>query len=912
MVKFTVALFVKAMSNAKVSVMGSAAEKADADYRSLLESQTQLGDLNVTSATLDGAVSSYQTDLAAADAETDKANKTRLFDALAAATKKAVKDTQGPVKTWKQQGDRQRVLVTEINQSLNAQLDQIAAIRIDKMRTILTARLQPLKAQVVYASDADALTKHLGTLEGVRAAIADTDVDRMVAASETFGAESAAVAQSLSGVAATVGALQASALKTVMTNVLKNFQDRAKTLTAAPDDLFGLVYKSQGLTDLNEDLKGFDIEALRADLDQYQTDEAAMKANLTKLTQEAAKLPASPSTTEVNKRLAEASARLKPASQIADDAQLTAARADLEHMREGVDALELDVSSIGKYDQGLAEIFALYDQKKAEVAALPAGLLTDALKGSLTALLNTVVPLAEVQDAKEAKFALPKIVESLKAFDIQTYLKLAQSYQDRMSEWLYVFNQKSKEVAAVSDPAEKTILQKILDGFAAEPKPLGDITTIGELDTRLKKFADLEARFQGFDLKAAAAAALEKQNKDDTLRKEYDMELAALKTLIDSRVKELADTLGSGAKKALRDNFEAGMDEFSTLADGENPTQKLNTIRDRAKKVKDHQIKSDIETKKRLERADKRAAGAQSQIDGLTDPELQKKAQVALDNMKANLDRLKVGLNAGNMGNKMTVGAEGEGALKQVSLNSKEQMRAMNDAIKALSDSLKDPTGVKMLEFEGGDSFANSVTKMYGTLVAFGASHKGISPAEALSIQCYTGNDYSAMNRNRRGVEDNDRLDFLNKTCDQALAKMPTYPDVAWPAYRFETAWSQEVVDKRYARGRQFTCGVLWSTGARGTAVISPTSSPSIDHVIYGKKGKDVAALSANTGEGGQSRGNEFNPSSGRGEVLFPADSAFIVKARTDTPAEGMDKLVYVNKPYTGEMVTNLKEVSNG
>tara|TARA_R110002110_G_scaffold123298_1_gene299939 strand:+ start:27275 stop:30013 length:2739 start_codon:yes stop_codon:yes gene_type:complete len=912
MVKFTVANFVKAMSGAKVAVIGSTGEKAEVDYKSLLESQTQLGALNVTSAVLDSAVADYQAGLAAANLETDKAEKNRLFDELATTTRRAVKETQGPVKLWKQLGERQRTLITEINQTLGAQLGQIAAIKIGKIRTILKTRLEPLQVQVVFAGDAEALAKHLGKLEGVKATIADTDVGRLLTAAETYQAELAKIAQSLTDFKASVGAVPTSPLRSVMDGVLKTFQDNAKTLSAEPDDLFGLVYKSQGLTDLNDEIKGFDIAAAGVDLKQYQTNEAAIRARHSKITQEATNLPDSPLSTEVNQKLAACIAGLIPASQIANSAQLEKARADLPQLDADLAALELKSGSIAQYARDLAAVFTFYDQKKAQADALQAGALRDALKGSLTALLNTVVPLAEVKDLSVARPALSKVLDSFNAFDIPAYLKIAQTYQQRMGEWLSTFDERSKEVAAVSDAAARAAMQKFLDGFKAETKLLADITTIKELEERTKKFPDIEARLRGLDLNAAAADALEKQKGDDALLQTYQKELAALKSLIDSRVKELAGKLGSGAQNALRKEFETDLHRFGTLAAGENPNQKLTAIRNRAKEVAEHKISTDVESRKRLERADKRAAGAQSQIDGLTDPDLQKKAQAALDNMKAKLDQLKVGLNAGSMGAEMAIGAQGEGTFARTSLNSKEQMRAMDTAIKALTDSLKDATGVKMLEFEGGDAFADGMTKMYGALVAFGASHKGISPAEALSIQRYTGNDYSAMNRNRRGVEDSDRLDFLNKTCDEALAKMPAYPEAAWPSYRFETAWSQDVVDKRYAKGRQFTCGVLWSTGARGSAVIGAASSPSIDHVIYGKKGRDVAALSANTGEGARSGNNDFNPASGRGEVLFPADSAFTVQGRTDTPAANMDKLVYVNEPYQGKMDTNLKEVSNG
>lgn len=910
--KFTVSNFVKAMTGAKVAVMGNAREKAEADFAILLDCQMQLSNLNVSSGKLDAAIATYRTSLTAADAATDKGTKVALFDALAAETKRVVKETLGPFKSWKKLAQRQTTLVMGINEAFGAQLDQIATIKTEKIKTILNARLRPLQKQAVFADDADALSKHLTTLEALRATISETDVGRHVTASETFLAERDKLRQSLSGFEASVGALQPSALKTLMDSHLKSFQDKAKILGKDPEDLFGLVYKSQDLTDLNETITGFDIAGLKALIDRYQTAETSFSTKLSQVQQVAANLPASPATTEVQKNIAACAAKLIPTSQIGDPAKLESVLADLPSLETELESLELETSAIRQFADNLAELFTTYDQKNAETKALESGAIRDAMKTSLTALLNTATPLAEVKSAKDEIGTQRKTLESFKAFDVAKYLSLAKTYQDQWGEWLFLFNQKTKEVAAVSDPDAKAALKNILTGFESQTKLLSEILTLKELEDCRTKLADLDGKLRALDLAAAAAEALEKQKALDALIQEHKKELAALNASIDAKIKEATSSQGAGAANALLADFRAGFDKFDTLTPQENPTQKIAAIKQRAQRVAEHKIVVDVESQKRLEKSDKRAAGTQSQIDGLTDPELQKKAQAALDNMKAKLDQLRAGLDAGGLGREMAVGDPKQGGLMEVRLNGKEQMRAMDAAIKALSDSLKDPTGIKMLEFEGGNSFAEGIAKMYGTQVAFGASHKGISPAEALSIQRYTGADYSAMNRNRRGVEDDDRLDFLNKTCDVALAKMPPYPPTAWPAYRFETAWSQDVVDKRYANGRQFTCGVLWSTGARGSAAISPQSSPSINHVIYGSKGRDVAALSANSGEGAASRGNEFNPASGRGEVLFPADSAFVVKGRVDKPAPDMEKLVYLGSPYRGEMDTNLKEASNG
>jgi hypothetical protein len=104
---------------------------------------------------------------------------------------------------------------------------------------------------------------------------------------------------------------------------------------------------------------------------------------------------------------------------------------------------------------------------------------------------------------------------------------------------------------------------------------------------------------------------------------------------------------------------------------------------------------------------------------------------------------------------------------------------------------------------------------------------------------------------------------------------------------------------------------VLWSTGARGAVELSK-GSPRFLHIIYGKKGRDVAALSANSHEGArQEKGYDFNPNAGRGEVLFPADSNFVVQDRTD-PEGAPESIRYSPDNGDAKITTTLKEVLNG
>jgi hypothetical protein len=121
------------------------------------------------------------------------------------------------------------------------------------------------------------------------------------------------------------------------------------------------------------------------------------------------------------------------------------------------------------------------------------------------------------------------------------------------------------------------------------------------------------------------------------------------------------------------------------------------------------------------------------------------------------------------------------------------------------------------------------------------------------------------------------------------------------------------VVDNRYGEGKQFTCGILWSTGARGVAAINLRGSPTFTHIIYGKKGRDVAALSANPHEGGTEQGGlKASVKSGRGEVLFPASSNFLVAKRVDEPGTGPTPIPYSADAADARITTTLREVTKG
>lgn len=904
-VKYTVAKFVQVMSRGNVVIdsgIDGPLVVGMEEYKKLVAMQEKLAAFDLTSDAVEQAMLDYSGGAAAAMRETDKIVRTRRFDDLIKTTKATVRSLSGLMKTWLEQAGRQQALIDAIKQGIAEKRVVVTGVPIKDIGARLVTRLDDLQSRMVFGDTVDRLPVTIPVLETLKAELAAADIDRYANLAERFGMLNTALRHALSDAQGPVAGLQPSQLGKMMDARLKAIEARRLEVAAPAKDLFDLAFKCQELTDLRQELDRFDAVALQEKVDTYldleanalqtvQQDQAALSA-----------LPDNPLKPSLQATLNTFQAVIKPIDQLGGPQALDHAIITLRFAEKNYADYRGDLEKAGRYLELLAQLKDALDTKTKEAAALPPSLIRDAMISSIAALAASAKPLSDAKDSRalgEQETAVHRIIATMNGFDLQRYQALAAKYQDAAATWLYHFTAKSKEVAALPDGPVKTTLQGSLDEIDAAFVPLDRIKSPDEIAACTQALAQLQSRVLAVNAAGIAEAITAHQDL-----------VAQVKTQIDDKVKELGATLSPGATKLLRESFlkdYTPLLTFVTVADLAEKTDSLKALGDRVAK---HEIKTAV-SKESFQKADEGAARTQDRIAKLAPPERQQKAQVALDTLQLKLDQLRVGAVPDGMPREMAVGSVNEGRVEMVSLKSNEHMAALGQAIAALEASLDDPTGTKMLDIEGGDRLAEGLTKMYSTLVAFGANHKGVSPAEALAVQRYTGNDYSAMNMNRRGLNDDERLAFLNKTCDEALAKMPEYPDAAWPAYRAETAWSQDVVDKRYAKGRQFVCGVLWSTGARGTADIS-RGSPRFVHMIWGKKGRDVAALSANSGEGAnQQRDTKFNPAAGRGEVLFPADSSFVVEDRTD-PEGAPESIRYSPENSYNIISTKLREVSNG
>jgi hypothetical protein len=297
-------------------------------------------------------------------------------------------------------------------------------------------------------------------------------------------------------------------------------------------------------------------------------------------------------------------------------------------------------------------------------------------------------------------------------------------------------------------------------------------------------------------------------------------------------------------------------------------------------------------------------------------PSLAPAATKALADLQTRIDSAVVGRKPDGNAVEVPVGQS------KVVMGGDELLRGLQGAMKAFKAAMADPNSPerKLLAMEGPDKVLDELVAMHTQLVAFGLPAPKLSPAEMVAIRRYTSQDYKVMNEQRLGLVQDPRAEFLNQTCEAALEKLPKYPKAAWPVFRLERAWDQSVVDTRYKRGNTFTAGVLWSTGARGSADVSgsDTRGPKFIHMIFGQSGGDIAALSTKPGEGSEDetgakiskrRAEKRDVASGKGEVLFPSTARFKVTDRTDPP--GGKALLQYDDNYTGveRIRTRLKEL---
>ncbi|MGC5198301.1 hypothetical protein, partial [Aphanothece microscopica] len=821
-------------------------------------------------------------------------------------TKASAKQAAGALPGWLDSARRQQDLIETIRTTIEKPRTEVRRVPLDDIRNRLNARLDEVRDRLVFGDTTDRLAVTIATLEKLAKEAADDDMARLIALGARYDTVRTGLRDALADAQGPVAGLQPSPLGALMAARLTAIDARRIALDAPAADLFDLAFKVQEMEDLRAELDGIDPAALQALVDAYQQLEADLRQVVQKDQADLAVLPPAPVTAILQAQNDGCRAAITPLAQITSpqalDHALVMLRKTDDVYRDASSGTPGQIKEIQDYLDLLRELDAAHADKVRAAGQLPASLIRTALLGSLSAQSAKRQPLADATDIRklrEQTSGLRAVLSGMQGFDIDLYRRHAAAYQDGAATLLSHIAAKTRELAALPDAGVRAILEGSLAQIEAEFLPLAQIALPAQVERKTKALADLQKRVLAIDAAGIAQAI------DD-----HRQLLADVRQQIDDQVTRIAGAMPQSAQDALRDMFlkrHAALVTFATIEELAERTKGLRTL---SADVAKHQIKTPIPPQT-FARADQHVADAQGRINTMTSPKLQQAAQVALDKLQVRLDQLRLGETAEGIPASIAVGKKNEGQLALVDLKPSEVMQALDKAIKALDAALDDDTGKQMLDFEGGEKLADGLCQMYSTLVAFGANHKGVSPVEALAVQRYTGDDYTDMNLNRRGVKTDPRLKFLNETTDTALEKLPEYPDAAWPTYRAETAWSQDVVDKRYVQGRQFECGVLWSTGARGVADLSH-NSPAFIHVIYGKKGRDVAALSAHSGEGGrQQPGYDFNPAAGRGEVLFPADSNFVVTERKDPP----DAPVPIRfAPYKGDVTitTRLKEVSNG
>jgi hypothetical protein len=229
---------------------------------------------------------------------------------------------------------------------------------------------------------------------------------------------------------------------------------------------------------------------------------------------------------------------------------------------------------------------------------------------------------------------------------------------------------------------------------------------------------------------------------------------------------------------------------------------------------------------------------------------------------------------------------------KRGQLSAREHTLAHAHSFSAFELAVRAPKSPEreMMNLLGPKEFAERLTSMYHTAVKLGAHHKPLSAGEAVSINAYMDEQYyKKMNGLNFGtfeaetVQERDFLVALNEKCMAALAKLPDYPETAWPTARYERTWVPDPLQNRYVQGNNFKAVSFWSTSAgRAVDTMRRSPPPRFHFKVYGKSGKDVAAMApaALAGEGGIKTPQPAGQ--GKGEVLFAPGTQFNVEQRSE------------------------------
>src|SRR5262249_5579979 len=150
------------------------------------------------------------------------------------------------------------------------------------------------------------------------------------------------------------------------------------------------------------------------------------------------------------------------------------------------------------------------------------------------------------------------------------------------------------------------------------------------------------------------------------------------------------------------------------------------------------------------------------------------------------------------------------------------------------------------------------------------ADVRGLSPGEIVAIYNYTTDDFSKINqwcRDPNSIKPETREKYKKKVevTKQALANLPPYQ--GGMTMRGEIPWDEDKHKEVCLVGRTFAIPMFWSTG------VKMSLGAPIQISVFGKTGKDIAAMSAKAQET---------------EVLFAPGTKFKVIAVTGTDDEKM------------------------
>lgn len=912
--KLNVHRFVEVMTGGKL-VMEDGKEGARAlSYEALQKLQAlqaQLQAENVRSAELENAIAAYHAAMAQVHGQTDRAVRERLLERLLVDTRQALKRARADVARWLAQARQQTAAVDGCRQKIEVQRARLKDMALPGIRQAIGDWLQALDARVDAAPTTNVveLTVAQGRLTRLDQEIDALDLDRYYTLAARLAGQHQELSSGCTLMAAAVSKLQDGPLRTLWQNRLAQIRARQQVLQGPVQDLPGLVDRSQELGDLVRELGNASLVGQKAMLDRYEATADALRQQMQQDLDALDRMPDVPLKTALKDACGQRMAEIAPpdlgngmqgldqsmALLLAQKIRYDKDQMDRDNIRANVDAY-LDFER-----RAQARVQALMDE--ADRVDPPAA--RQAVARGLDLLRNQIVPFDALPTANELQsevFAIERTVERLEAFTVEEYLRLAQACQAALDAEQRAHDEKLQALDNLPDTPARTAMRQTLQDLQGTVPALDTLVTFADIAAATRDVGALEQRVRALD-----PAVLARQHE------EHSQALLTVQAQIDAKVQQLAAGLGPAAQRLLREELMEDLPSLSAKQPVDELGERLKELDELMQKIAARTLPDKPRLAKQIERADQRAAQARAAIAALDSDTLRQHAQQALDLLENNLAQVKIGSWPSNLPKVFYAGTSGKSGRTTVTLNDGERARALDTSLKALNEALKDENGVdaQMLGLQGGARFAAGLCSVNATLVGFGASHRGISAAEALAVHLYTGSEYRAMNANRRGLNPDARLSFLNQVCDQALAKMPEYPAVAWPTYRAESAWSQEVVDKRYGKGRQFTTGVLWSTGARGVVDLTG-SSPKFKHVIYGKRGRDVAAMSGTAGEGAiLDKGNISNPNSGRGEVLFPADCQFLVEDRTD-PDGAPESIRYSPLGSKAIIATRLKEVLHG